>query len=200
MHTGTILVLPPSRLAAMTPSSPQSSAKRSASAENSPPRPPLPVWKKLAFMAALLLGLAGLALTRTANDTQPAPGGTGTDVGAASLTAGGTQVGEAQEEVNLWAPLAMKGGLAFAVAFAIGFALRTFMTLTMVVLGVVALAIFGLQKAGIVSEIDWTIAQGHWDKLTANIGQQVESFKSFVSGSLPSAGAGTVGLISGFRR
>jgi uncharacterized membrane protein (Fun14 family) len=180
-----------------------SSPSPQSPSENAPPREPLPVWKKVVFMLALLLGLSGLALTRTGtSDVQPAShgGGTGLDVGAASFGAGGTQLGEAPEEESLWAPLAMKGGLSFAIAFAVGFALRTFMSLTIVVLGVVALAIFGLQKAGIVGEIDWSVAQGHWDTLTANIGQQFESFKTFVTGSLPSAGAGTVGLGSGFRR
>ena len=70
----------------------------------------------------------------------------------------------------------------------------------MLVAGVVVLAIFGLQKAGIVGQIDWTVAQGYWDSLTANVSQQFESFKTFVTGSLPSAGAGTAGIISGFRR
>lgn len=174
------------------------------SSENTPPREPLPLWKKLTFMVALLLGLSGLALTRTrANDVQPASTGaaSGLDLNAAAFNAGGTQLGAApEEEPSLWAPLAMKGGLSFAIAFAVGFALRTFMKLTMVVFGVVALAIFGLQKAGIVGEVDWTVAQGHWDTLTANVGKQFESMKTFVTGSLPSAGAGTVGLVSGFRR
>jgi uncharacterized membrane protein (Fun14 family) len=174
-----------------------------STSEEAPAREPLPVWKKLAFTLALLLGLSGLALTRTnAHEAQPASqgGASGLDAGAASFGPGGAQLGAAPEDESLWAPLAMKGGLAFAIAFAIGFALRTFMALTMVVMGVVALAIFGLQKAGIVGEIDWNVAEGHWDALTANVGRQFESFKTFVSGSLPSAGAGTVGLVSGFRR
>lgn len=170
-----------------------------------PAREPLPTWKKVAFAVALVLGLAGLALTRSlSGPAEPAaPRGSGLDVGPASFGAGGPQLGAEvaeESEAPLWAPLFMKGGLSFAVAFAAGFALRTFMKMTLVVLGVVALAIFGLQKAGIVGEIDWSAAQGHWDALTANVGAQLQSFKSFVTGSLPSAGAGTVGLISGFRR
>jgi uncharacterized membrane protein (Fun14 family) len=161
------------------------------------------MWKKVAFTVALMLGLTGLALTRTHEaDVQPAAqgGATGLDVNPSAFNARGTAATATAEEEGLWAPLFMKGGLSFAVAFAAGFALRTFMKLTLVVMGVVALAIFGLQKAGIVGAIDWSAAEGHWDTLTANVGQQLESFKTFVTGSLPSAGAGTVGLISGFRR
>ena len=161
------------------------------------------MWKKVAFTVALILGLSGLALTRSHESAvQPAGqgGASGLDVNASSFSAGGSGAGVTAEEESLWAPLFMKGGLSFAVAFAAGFALRTFMKLTMLMFGVVALAIFGLQKAGIVGEIDWSAAEAHWDTLTANVGQQFESFKTFVTGSLPSAGAGTVGLISGFRR
>ena len=112
---------------------------------------------------------------------------------------GGTAASEA-DDPPLWAPLLAKGGLSFFLAFCIGYALRTFLKGTMLVVGVVALAIFGLQKAGIIGEIDWSRAQGYWDSLTENIGEQFESLKSFVTGSLPSAASGTVGLVAGFRR
>ena len=170
------------------------------------PAPSLPTWKKVAFALALLLGLGGLALTRGAGTSAPAggdPAGAARsgELGASSLS-GGILLGDTPpaEEPSPWAPLFMKGGLSFAVAFAAGFALRTFLKGTLLVAGVVVLAIFGLQKAGIVGEIDWARAQGYWDSLTANIGQQFESFKTFVTGSLPSAGAGTAGLVAGFRK
>jgi len=167
------------------------------------PAPSLPTWKKVAFALALVLGLAGLALTRGASgDPTPAGAARTGELGASSLS-GGILLGDTPppaEEPSPWAPLFMKGGLSFAVAFAAGYALRTFLKLTLVVAGVVVLAIFGLQKAGIVGEIDWTRAQGYWDSLTANIGQQFESFKTFVTGSLPSAGAGTAGIVAGFRK
>jgi uncharacterized membrane protein (Fun14 family) len=169
----------------------------------------LPAWKKVAFVVALLLGFAGLAWTRSGDDEGSRPqgtvpaGGTG-DVVPNSFANGGPLLGETGslegEPASPWAPLLMKGGLSFAVAFAAGYALRTFLKLSIVIAGIVALAIFGLQKAGIVGEIDWAVAQGHWDSLTANLGRQFESFQAFVTGSVPSAGAGTVGLVSGFRR
>lgn len=93
-----------------------------------------------------------------------------------------------------------KGGLSFFLAFCVGYALRTFIKGAMLVIGIVALAIFGLQKAGIVGEIDWEVARGYWDDLTAGIGRQFESLKTFVAGSLPSAGSAGLGLLVGFRR
>lgn len=104
------------------------------------------------------------------------------------------------EVAPLWAPLLAKGGLSFFLAFCVGYALRTFIKGAMLVIGIVALAIFGLQKAGIVGEIDWEVARGYWDDLTAGIGRQFESLKTFVAGSLPSAGSAGLGLLVGFRR
>ncbi|MEZ6016432.1 MAG: hypothetical protein R3F49_15040 [Planctomycetota bacterium] len=180
----------------------------STAPDGSPQRDPLPVWKKAFFVLALVLGLVGVAMTRggTTADVAPASsGGTGlvapSSFGGTGIQLGGPSAAPTEEEpVSPWGPLFMKGGLSFAVAFAAGYALRTFLKLTLVVLGVVVLAIFGLQKAGIVGAIDWSVAQGYWDSLTANVGQQFESFKTFVTGSLPSAGAGTAGLVSGFRK
>jgi len=185
------------------------SASNDRPAASASERPPLAAWKKITFALALVVGLVGLALTRGRAEpsaNQAARSGSsqplGLDASPSSFDLGGQRFpGEtAEPEQSPWAPLAMKGGLSFAVAFAAGYALRTFLKMTIVVAGVVALAIFGLQKAGIVGEVDWSKAQGYWDSLTANVGEQFTSFKTFVTGSLPSAGAGTVGLLSGFRR
>ncbi|MEC8493395.1 MAG: FUN14 domain-containing protein, partial [Planctomycetota bacterium] len=104
------------------------------------------------------------------------------------------------ETAPLWAPLLAKGGLSFFLAFCVGYALRTFIKGTMLVIGMIALAIFGLQKAGIVGEINWAVAQGYWHELTAGVGRQLESLKAFITGSLPSAGSAGLGLVTGFRR
>lgn len=130
-------------------------------------------------------------------------GGTGSGTGSTGGTiilGDGSSPEPEPEAAPLWAPLLAKGGLSFFVAFCIGYALRTFIKGTMLVFGVVALAIFGLQKAGIVGAIDWEVAQGYWDDLTAGIGRQFESLKTFVTGSLPSAASAGVGLVAGFRR
>ncbi len=174
-------------------------------------------WKKAIVVLSLLLGCVGLAMggsggedsdsgARTAGAggagsslVQPNSLGLGTSVGGGTVP-GGTGSSENSEANTLWAPLLAKGGLSFFIAFCIGYALRTFLKGTMLVIGVVALAIFGLQKAGIVEDINWGKAQGYWDSLTANLGEQFASLKTFVTGSLPSAGSGGVGLVAGFRR
>lgn len=168
------------------------------------------LWKKALVVLSLLAGCVGLAMGGSAEPVDPVMQAksasasglvqpSGFNVG--SLPGIGTQEGEETAEgKTIWAPLLAKGGLSFFVAFCIGYALRTFLKGTMLVVGVVALAVFGLQKAGILGEVNWDKAQGYWDNLTANVGEQFESLKTFVSGSLPSAASGTAGLFAGFRR
>ena len=184
-------------------------AHAEASGDGAEPRAGLALWKKVAFALALVVGLVGVGMTQMGGDeVAPAAGASGDPavmpnalgVGPLGGGTGGTLGTGAQEEPSPWGPFFMKGGLSFAVAFAAGYALRTFLKMTIVLFGLVALAIFGLQKLGVIGEIDWTKAQGYWDSLTANVGQQFESFKTFLTGSVPSAGMGTLGLISGFRR
>lgn len=181
-------------------------------------RTPMAMWKKALAVLSLVLGGTGVALggASSAPDqpadrgVQTASSGQGNGLvqpaslnGANSLNGSRTifeGVEPEPEPSKLWAPLLAKGGLSFFIAFCIGYALRTFLKGTMLVIGVVSLALFGLHKAGIVTDIDWSKAQGYWDSLTANLGKQFESFKAFVTGSLPSAASGGVGLVAGFKR
>ncbi len=174
--------------------------------------PKMALWKKSLALVALLFGVIGVASGgMTAGQASPATETSGSSVASSGAGAnlvpnslgGGTlesAPGAGDEGGTLWAPLLAKGGLSFFIAFCIGYALRTFLKGTMLVVGVTALAVFGLQKAGILGEIDWDKAQGYWDDLTANLGRQFESLKAFVTGSLPSAASGGVGLVAGFRR
>lgn len=172
-------------------------------------RTPMAAWKKVLAVLSLLLGGVGVAFGGASSGSGERTTASAADTGAAGLVQPASLDGtviigdgapEEDEPSTLWAPLLAKGGLSFFVAFCIGYALRTFLKGTMLVVGVVALAIFGLQKAGILGEIDWAKAQGYWDDLTAGIGSQFESLKTFVTGSLPSAASGGVGLMAGFRR
>lgn len=151
-------------------------------------RPPMAVWKKIVLVLSLVLGvsgafgMAGGGGEAAPKDAAAAGAGAGGAVQPNSLGADGTflpgQPGAGAEgeveasDTPLWAPLFAKGGLSFFVAFCIGFALRTFLKITMLVVGITALAVFGLQSAGIVGEIDWAVAQEYWDGLTENLGAQ----------------------------
>lgn len=155
-------------------------------------------------------GALGVSSLTAADPSSGGATSAGSDAEPTGFTAAGTGDGTTVigdgpappelETAPLWAPLLAKGGLSFFLAFCVGYALRTFIKGTMLVIGMIALAIFGLQKAGIVGEINWAVAQGYWHELTAGVGRQLESLKAFITGSLPSAGSAGLGLVTGFRR
>ncbi|MEM6674677.1 MAG: FUN14 domain-containing protein [Planctomycetota bacterium] len=127
-------------------------------------------------------------------DGEPVPSGPGSGAGT------GTEGSGTVAEVPFWPPLLAKGGLSFFLAFCVGYALRAAMKVTMILVGLIVLATFGLQQAGVIESIDWTRAEEFWDSLTANLGEHFQSLGNFVSGSLPTAASGAVGLVAGFRR
>jgi len=98
-----------------------------------------------------------------------------------------------------WSPLFLKGGLSIFVGLCVGHALRAFMKLSMIALGVAFIVMLGLQYSGLL-EIDWEAASGFYDQLSTRVAGELASLRSFIAGSLPSAGLGSVGLIAGFKR
>ena len=183
-------------------SSPRSSTK--------PPRA-LPAWKKLLLVVAgvfVLVG-AGLGLARSSGkgsggDATVQSTGTGERhfLSGEESTSGGTGTGAASEEgVTSYSPFFVKGGLSFFAGFAIGFALRAFFKVSLLVIGLLLLAFFGLSYSGVdVIHIDWTKLDGYFDQLVAAVKEQAGGFKTFVTGSLPSAALATLGLLTGFKR
>lgn len=185
--------------------------KRVEDGEGSDGEAGLALWKKIALVLSLVLGATGAFAMSSGGDEAASGGATAAGAGGqgtvlpTSFGPDGTPIpggpaGEAAEETPLWAPLLAKGGLSFFLAFCIGFALRTFLKITALVIGAIGLAYFGLHSAGIVPGVDWAAVQGVWGDLTANLGDQFHSAREFVTGSLPSAGAAGVGLTTGFRR
>ncbi len=98
-----------------------------------------------------------------------------------------------------WPPAMVKGGLSFVVAFAIGFALRLFIRLSMIYLGLVCLTLLGLSWLGWV-EIHWAVPGDQFETLASGLREQFESFRSFLQGSLPAAGMAGLGLFAGLRK
>ncbi len=90
-------------------------------------------------------------------------------------------------------------GFGFFAGFAIGFALRTFVKITLVVVGVGLIALFGLQYAGLIT-VDWEQISGGFESFGSWATAQTKDFANFVTGYLPSATAGLAGVFVGFRR
>jgi uncharacterized membrane protein (Fun14 family) len=101
--------------------------------------------------------------------------------------------------VTDYSPALLKGGLSFFVGICVGFAVRTFLKISFIVVGLVALAIFGLQHFGLI-QVDMVAIEGHFDNLVGKVGDQTSDFKNFISGTLPSAGMAGLGLFTGIKR
>ena len=176
----------------------------------------MPRWKKVVLTAFVFLFLAGIALRAYAHFKGPEGDASGSVVtdqrnlaepgsagGAGFVSTRGGPEGEAPEgggpAAESWSPVLMKGSMCFLVGFSVGYALRTFFKVSAVVLGLVCLAIFGLSYAGLV-QVDWASLEGHFDQIVGKIQEQAGGFKEFITGSLPSAGLASAGLVTGFKR
>lgn len=106
---------------------------------------------------------------------------------------------QAEDEGGNWSPALMKLGFSFFVGLAIGYAVRAFLKVTLLFAGIVLLAVFGLNYFGLV-QVDWSAMEGVWDSFIANVQDEAGHFKTFITGSLPSAGMAGLGLFTGFKR
>ena len=82
--------------------------------------------------------------------------------------------------------------------FIVAFALRAFLRIGAVFVGIWALSIFVLAYLGWV-EVHWDQIDAAFKGVTSNIGEQFQSFQTFVTGSLPSTGLAVAGLLAGFK-
>jgi len=167
----------------------------------------------LALAAAFIL--VGASLHFTAPAAEPAVGDStqstltsqgvapnslvGTGLRSGSGGAGESEVPAAESGIHGWSPFFMKGGFSFIIGFAVGYAVRTFLKMSLLIAGVVSLAVFGLSYAGLV-DVDWSTISGLFDDAMARVREEAGHFKTFVTGSLPSASFAAVGLLFGFRR
>ena len=85
------------------------------------------------------------------------------------------------------------------IGFAIGYAIRAFLRLATIIVGIYFLILTLMAWAGWV-EIHWGVIEGQFDQMVANLETQFASFKAFLMGSIPSAGLGAAGLASGLRQ
>ncbi|MCA9295173.1 MAG: hypothetical protein KC983_01625 [Phycisphaerales bacterium] len=171
---------------------------------------------KIIVVLSIVLMIAGGALkvvgmTR-ADDAPPTPDATtstdgvnpalqpsgfaATEPGSPSSSASGE---ESPNAFDVWSPALFKLGFSFFVGFCIGYAVRTFVKISIVAIGFILLVLFGLQYFGIV-DVDWSAAEGHYATAMDWLKNETASFTTFIKGTLPSATSVMAGLVFGFRR
>jgi len=105
----------------------------------------------------------------------------------------------AEKAIEDWYPAVFRLGFGFFAGFCVAYALRTFLKISLVAVGLVLLALFGLQYAGLI-QVDWSATQGHYDRAAEWLGSQASTLRAFVTGYLPSSASGALGLVVGFRK
>lgn len=185
----------------------------SESAKSVSSRRGLAPWQVVAVVVSVVIALAGGGLmvyqASTGDDgpsaTQPAPSTGHAPSGFAPIEPPpeGETVAEERSEtdrvIDSASGAVFRLGFGFFAGFAIGYAMRTFVKITLVIIGVALLGLFGLQYAGLV-EVDWERISGGFESFGSWATAQTKGFANFITGYLPSATAGLAGAFVGFRR
>jgi len=98
-----------------------------------------------------------------------------------------------------WSPALLRGGFSFLVAFAVAYALRTFMRIAIFFLGVWGASMFLLANLGWI-DVHWDAIDAAFSGWAGGIGGQFENFGRFVTGSLPVTGLAGLGFYTGIKR
>jgi uncharacterized membrane protein (Fun14 family) len=180
-----------------------------------------PRWKKVLLTASVFLTVLGLGLTGyqylrgSGADSDPQAAASRKNLGLglrespgigqsfAPSIEGISRPGEGSDlppdQLAQWSPAILKGGMSLLVGFCVGYALRTFAKVSAIVAGLVFVAIFALSYAGML-DVKWDVMDKVFRSVVASLQTELTNFKTFMTGSLPSAGMAGVGLFTGFKK
>lgn len=77
--------------------------------------------------------------------------------------------------------------------------MRMFVRITLAAAGIAILGLAGLHHAGVI-DVDWETISGGFDTFGAWFSEQTKGMAGFITGYLPTFGAGLAGAFVGFRR
>lgn len=103
------------------------------------------------------------------------------------------------EGVDRWAPTLLRGGFSFFAALCIGFALRAFARISLIVLGSIFLTLSGLAYGGYIT-VHWEAIGEEFELLAESARSSAGGFSQFLRGSLPSAAMAGLGLLVGVKK
>ena len=97
-------------------------------------------------------------------------------------------------------PALFRFGLSYIAGFFLGYGLRRFLKITLIVSAVVVIGFFLTRHFGWVEmNLDWAGIEAHLNESFAWIKGQAEALKVFVTGYVPSAAAAATGIVLGSR-
>ena len=104
-----------------------------------------------------------------------------------------------RNDLQEWSGPLMRLGFSFVAGFSLGYALAFFLKLTLVIVGGLLLALFGLQYVSLV-EVNWPGIQAYYEAFVAWVQPRAGSFREFVISNIPAAGMAALGLLLGLRK
>jgi uncharacterized membrane protein (Fun14 family) len=108
-------------------------------------------------------------------------------------------VEEQGRAVSVLSPFLLKGGFGMFIGFAIGFALRAFLRLAVVLLGCYLVSLALLAYLGWI-EVHWNVMEDQFTRSLTTLGEQFTSFQAFLTGAVPASGMTALGLAVGLRK
>ncbi len=154
-----------------------------------------PPWQAKTLWVAAGLTLLGLVLWVAVPQETPPPAPMSGQATLAEASGGAvaSSVYSAQGS-----PALFRFGLSYIAGFFLGYGLRRFVKVTLILSALAFGAIFFMRKAGWI-ELDWSSVESHLSDSFAWLKGQAEALKVFVTGYVPSAAAAGVGLFLGAR-
>ena len=181
-----------------TPAKPPDAEAREAKSA----REPLPRWKKILIALATVLVVLGAVLTFAGSTPETAPSPGAAPGAAAALVDGGSHDPNApssESGTSAWGSGFLRMGFSFFVGLTLGFLLRAFLRVTLMVLGSVFLLLTWFTYLDFVT-VNWEAIELVFQHLGDRIGMDFGHLRSILTGHLPQAGLGTLGLLAGFKK
>lgn len=193
----------------------QCMSEKHESPKGKTPRPP--AWKSKSLIVAVAVMLLGLGLWGYAAATRPkvapvvpaaghgraVPGvvqGLASDPQAAGGGQGTAPTTEPEARlIDKASPAVARFGGCFVVAFCVGYAFKKFIKVTAILTGVLLIALFALQKSGVIN-LDWAWVQSGLESGVAWLKGEAGAMKDFILGYLPSSASALAGLVVGLRK
>lgn len=169
------------------------------------PEPSRPIWQTPSVWVAAALMVVGLvfwavqAVAGGGDDPMTSSDAAGTSSFMESRSSTEAEAEAESEGLTPMSPAAFRLGAGYLGGFFLGWSLRKFIKMTLLVAGGLVVMLATFQGLGWF-EVNWPAVEEHLQLSLAWIQGQAGSFKTFVTGYLPSAGAGTAGLFIGFRK
>lgn len=104
-----------------------------------------------------------------------------------------------RERLGDLSPLLTKLGFSFVVGFAVGYVLLFFVRAAALLAGLVLMALFGLQYAGVV-QVNWPSIETNYESVLGWLLPRFDALRTFLLENLSSSGSAALGMVSGLMR